>query len=109
MSSALVPSWEKAMAAIEAVERRLRRVTAILDAAAVPYAVIGGNAVAAWVASVDPGATRATKDVDILLRREDLPLARAALEAAGFIFHETMGVPMFIDGPKGSARDGVHI
>ena len=97
------------MTAVEEVERRLLRVAALLDAAGVPYAVIGGNAVAAWVATVDKGATRPTKDVDILLRRDDLPLARQALEPAGFIYAETMDVPMFIDGPTGGARDAVHI
>ena len=43
-----------------------------LEAAGVPYAVIGGNAVAAWVARVDEAAVRNTQDVDILLRRADL-------------------------------------
>ena len=104
-----IPSWEKAMDAIEEVKRRARRVTALLDAAAVPYAVIGGNAVAAWVSSVDEAAERGTKDVDILLRRADLPLARQALEPAGFLFAETMDVPMFVDGPTGGARDAIHI
>ncbi len=105
----LIPSWEKAMDAIEEVKRRARRVTALLDAAGVPYAVIGGNAVAAWVSSIDEGAARATRDVDILLRRADLPLARQALEPAGFLFAEVMDVPMFLDGPTGSGKSAVHI
>ena len=83
--------------------------TALLDAAGVPYAVIGGNAVAAWVSTVDEEAVRATKDVDILMQRADLPRARQALEPAGFLFAETMDVPMFIDGPTGSAKSAVHI
>lgn len=60
--------------AVERVQQRLRKVTAALDAAG---AVVGGNAVAAWVGRVDPGATRATKDVDILVRRADAPRASA--------------------------------
>jgi hypothetical protein len=102
-------SWRRAMAASEEVERRARRFTAVLDAAGVPYAVIGGNAVAAWVGTIDKEAIRSTKDVDVLLRRGDLPKARQALEPAGFIFAETMDVPMFIDGPTGSAKSAVHI
>ena len=58
--------------AVDRVERRLRRVAAALDAASIPYALVGGNAVASWVARVDPSATRATKDVDLLVRRADL-------------------------------------
>ena len=97
------------MAASEEVERRARRFAAILDAAGVPYALIGGNAVGAWVGSIDKEAIRTTKDVDVLLRRADLPLARQALEPAGFLFAETMDVPMFLDGPTGSAKSAVHI
>ncbi len=97
------------MAAAEEVERRARRVSALLDGAGVAFAVIGGNAVATWVGTVDKKAARPTVDVDILLRRADMPAARAALEPAGFIYHETMDVPMFIDGPAGSARDAVHV
>jgi hypothetical protein len=91
------------------VEARARRVSKLLDAAGVAHAVIGGNAVRVWVGTVDRKATRGTVDVDILLRRADMPAARAALEPAGFIYHETMDVPMFIDGPEGSARDAVHV
>jgi hypothetical protein len=39
--------------AIRRVQQRLRRVTAALDATGVRYAVVGGNAVAAWVGRVD--------------------------------------------------------
>ena len=46
--------------------------------AIVPYAVAGGNAVAAWVSRVDEAAVRNTQDVDILLRRSDLSAAIAA-------------------------------
>jgi hypothetical protein len=38
---------------VEKVRERLRRAAAALEAAGVPYAVAGGNAVAAWVSRVD--------------------------------------------------------
>lgn len=60
---------------IERVRERLHRTAATLGKAEVPYAVIGGNAVAEWVGRVDEGAVRFTRDVDILLRREDLDAA----------------------------------
>ncbi len=63
---------------IENVKNRLDR------AASVEYAVVGGNAVAAWVSRVDAAAVRNTQDVDIMLRREDMERARTALEGAGF-------------------------
>lgn len=95
--------------AIQEVRERLLRSTAVLEAAQVPYAVVGGNAVAEWVGRVDKAAVRFTQDVDLLLRREDLPRAIAAMQAAGFIFHETFGVSLFLDGPQASPRDAVHL
>src|SRR5213595_2362149 len=78
-------SWERMIRAVEKVRERLRRVVAALQAANVPYALVGGNAVAAWVSRVDETAVRNTQDVDILLRRTDLPSAKAALAKAGFV------------------------
>ena len=40
---------ERLVGAVQDVRDRLLRATAALDAASVPYAVIGGNAVAVWV------------------------------------------------------------
>ena len=44
-----LPSWERTVQAVEKVKERLLRATAALEKANVEYAVIGGNAVAAWV------------------------------------------------------------
>jgi hypothetical protein len=95
--------------AAEKVKERLRRATRALDAAGVPYAVAGGNAVAEWVGRVDEDAVRNTKDVDILLRRADLPAAKVALESAGFYYYRLMDVDMFIDGPQGKPSSAVHL
>jgi hypothetical protein len=102
-------SWERMIRAVEKVRERLRRAAAALEAAGVPYAVAGGNAVAAWVSRVDEAAVRNTQDVDILLRRADLPAAIAALGKAGFVHRHTAGLEMFLDGPSASPRDAVRI
>ena len=101
--------WERALIAAEKVKERLRRATKALDDACVPYAVVGGNAVAEWVGRVDEDAVRNTRDVDLLIRRIDLPAARTALEAVGFVYHQILDVEMFIDGPQGRPSGGVHI
>src|SRR5580700_7245915 len=93
--------WERALMAAEKVKERLGRATRALDAAGVPYAVAGGNAVAEWVGRIDEDAVRTTRDVDLLVRRSDLPAVRAALEAAGFIYPHVLHVDTFIDGPHG--------
>lgn len=100
---------ERMVRAVEKVRERLKRAAAALDSAGVPYAVAGGNAVAAWVATIDESAIRNTQDVDILLRRADLPLAKQALEAAGFVYRHVASIDMFLDGPTAKARDAVHV
>lgn len=95
--------------AVEKVKDRLLRVAAALEKAGVPYAVAGGNAVAAWVATVDEMAVRNTRDVDVLLNRRDLERAKQALEAAGFVLKNAAGVDLFLDGATAKARDAVHV
>jgi putative nucleotidyltransferase-like protein len=109
MSETVVVGWERALMAAQRVKERLRRATKALDTAGVPYAVVGGNAVAEWVARIDDEAVRNTRDVDLLVRRADLAAARSALEAAGFIYHNLMDVDVFIDGPQGKPSAGVHL
>jgi Nucleotidyl transferase AbiEii toxin, Type IV TA system len=102
-------SWERMARAVEKVRERLLRATAALDEARVPYAVVGGNAIAAWVSRVDVLAVRNTRDVDLLLRRADLDAATVALAKAGFLRRHAAGIEMFLDGPAAKARDAVHV
>jgi hypothetical protein len=102
-------SWERMSNAVEKVRLRLLRAASALRQAGVPYAVAGGNAVAAWVSRVDEAAVRNTQDVDLILRRSDLPVARRALEQAGFVYRHSASLDMFLDGPDAKARDAVHI
>lgn len=101
--------WERIERAVEKVKDRLRRVTRALNAANIPYAVIGGNAVQHWVSQVDESVVRATQDVDIILNESDLEKAIPVLEAAGFVFRRAAGITMFLDGPNAKARDAVHV
>src|SRR5438093_11539523 len=108
-------SWERMSNAVENVRRRLLRAAAALAAAQVPYALVGGNAVAAWVSRIDESAVRNTRDVDILLRRADLPAATAALESAGFHHRRVASLgragamDVFLDRPDSRVGDAVHI
>jgi hypothetical protein len=100
---------------IEQIRRRLLKAAQALASAGVPYAVVGGNAVAAWVSRVDVAAVRNTRDVDLLLRRADFDRAKAALEAAGFVHRRVSSLgkagemDVFLDGPEAKVRDAVHI
>src|SRR3979411_36461 len=107
---AVAPSgWGRAVMAAEKVKERWRRATKALDDAGVPYAVVGGNAVAEWVARADEGAVRNTRDVDLLVRRADFAAVRTTLEAAGFVYYQLLDAEMFIDGPQGRPSEAVHL
>ena len=95
--------------AVDRVERLLRKVARALNEAGVTYALVGGNAVAAWVATVDEGAVRATKDVDLLVRRRDMSAISAALSSANLMPVEVLGVTMFLDRKRPNPKTGVHI
>ena len=104
-------TWERMIRAVEEVRERCAETAAkALDAASIPYAVIGGNAVANWIASIDKGSVRNTRDVDILIRREDLDAAKAGDgRGRGFDYAFTSGVHLFVRRPDGKPSEGIHL
>lgn len=101
--------WESYLMALDDVTDRLQRIARALEEARVAYALVGGQAVALWVATKDPAAVRTTKAVDILLRREDLPRARAAAASVALDYFEVVGVGMFLERSDPNPRKGVHL
>jgi len=101
--------WRRIERSVEKIEERLRRTVTALEQAGVPYAVVGGNAVRIWVAQVDETAVRATRDVDILIRPDDLAKVKSAMQAAGFSHRQTAGVDMFVETVDDSAKNAVHV
>jgi hypothetical protein len=95
--------------AVEKVRERLERACKAVEDDQVRYAIIGGNAVAAWVATVDDGAVRNTRNVDTLLQDKDLDRATEALAKVGFVRDSVMNVTVFLDGPEGKPSQGLHI
>lgn len=45
--------WKRMNRAVERVQERLEKTVTTLEAAKIPYAIIGGNAVRAWVAQAN--------------------------------------------------------
>jgi hypothetical protein len=109
MAEARSISLAKMVLAVEKVRERMLRAARALESASVPYAIVGGNAVAAWVTTVDEAAVRNTRDVDVLIRRADLERAKLSMAEAGFIYRQVAGLDLFLDGEEASARDAVHI
>jgi hypothetical protein len=95
--------------AVEDVAQRLVRIVGALEAAKLPFALVGGQAVALWVATVDEAAVRITKDVDIMIRREDLPAVRKAALSVGMEYFEVLGVGMLLERDDPNPRRAVHL
>ena len=102
-------SLERMVRAVEKVRLRLIRAVRALENASIPYAVVGGNAVAAWVSRIDEAAVRNTQDIDILIRREDFDRVKRSMEEAGFTHGQTLDVHFFLDQPDGKIRDAVNL
>jgi len=101
--------WRRYTMALDDVQDRLERICVALEGAGVPFALVGGQAVALWVATKDPAAVRTTKDVDLLIDRADLPGARAAARSVEMDYFEVMGVGMFLDRADPNPRHAVHL
>jgi hypothetical protein len=100
---------DRMVSAVEKVRQRLLAVSSALDQAGIRYAVAGGNAVAAWVSTVDEAAVRNTRDVDVMVDRKDFESIRTALQKVGFHYRHVAGIDVFLDKSDGSVRDGVHL
>jgi hypothetical protein len=104
-----IASFAAVDAAMESVQQRLKRVVEALGGAGVRYAVVGGHAVAAYVARIDRTAVRMTRDIDLLVERNGLAGLESALRAAGFERRDVAGTPFFLDPVERSARSGIHV
>jgi hypothetical protein len=101
--------WQRIGESMDRVELRLRKVVSILEATSIPFAIVGGNAVRVWVAQVDPGAVRATNDVDILIRPEDLEQLKQVMAENGYRYRKAAGLDMFLEGKEDSVRYAIRV
>ena len=94
----------------QAVRERLVKAARALENAGLQHAVIGGNAVGLWVASVDEAAVRNTRDVDLLVSREQWAKVCEAMKAEGFVYRHAASLDMFLDSAgNGKTVDAVHV
>jgi hypothetical protein len=101
--------WKRIGESTDRVEHRLRRTVAILETTGIPFAIVGGNAVRIWVAQVDPGAVRATNDVDVLIDPENLEQVKQVMAENGYHYRKAAGLDMFLEGKDDSVRYAIHI
>jgi hypothetical protein len=85
------------------------RVKEAFGAAGIDYRVIGGLATYLYVEEAEADAARLTKDIDIVVRREDLPRIADAVQTVGLEYRHVAGVDMLVQQGKPSARRAVHM
>ena len=104
--------WERYLMAMDAVTDRLNRITTAFTDMGVPFALVGGQAVALW--RLQP-KTRPRSELQedcgrILLQRADLlrkrkrPLSKPRLD-----YVEVVDVGMFLERTDPNPRHGVHL
>ena len=87
----------------------LHKIARVFADEGVPYELIGGLAVLVHVEEANPELTTLTRDVDVMVRREDLERIKQAAAGHGFRFRHTAGVNMLLYGGTDSARNAVHL
>lgn len=85
------------------------RVEKAFGAAGIEYRVVGGLAAYLYVEEAEADAGRLTKDIDIVVRRGDLPRIAEAVEPFGLEYRHVAGVDMLVQKGKPSARRAVHM
>jgi hypothetical protein len=81
----------------------------IFAAAGLEYRVVGGLAAYLYVEEMEPDAGRLTKDIDIVVRREDLDEIAAATAPFGLQHRHVAGLDMLVQADQPSARRAVHL
>ena len=94
---------------LEQLTETAARVCNALQEAGIDYRVVGGLAVLFHVQSRDPLAARLTKNVDLAVRRVDLPRIAEAVRGLGLEHRPVGGVDMLLDSVAPKARSGVHL
>ena len=85
------------------------RVEKAFASAGLDYRVVGGLAAYLYVEEADPDAGRLTKDIDIVVRRADLPKIAEAVEPFGLQYGHVAGIDMLVQAGAPSARRAVNM
>ncbi len=87
----------------------LQKLSQPLEQAGVPHELVGGLAVFLHVENADSTHSSLTRDIDVLIRRDDLPRVVSIAEQHGFRFRHSAGLDMLLYGDTNSARNAVHL
>ena len=94
---------------VDRIRDLAQRLHVALDAAGVPYRVVGGYATFVHVDKIDPIAARLTRDLDVAISRNDLERIIDAVTPHGFRYRHAAGVDMLVDSELLGAKNAVHL
>ncbi len=94
---------------VERLRDLAQRLHAALDAAGIPYRVVGGYATFVHVDTIDPIAARLTRDLDVAVCRSDIQKIIDAVAPFGFKYRHAAGVDMLVDSELPGAKNAVHL
>jgi hypothetical protein len=86
-----------------------KRLAIGLDAAGIPYEVVGGFAVFCHVDRIDPLRARLTRDVDVAVDRRHLGRIAQAMAAHGFAYRGAAGIDMLVDAAAPGAGGAIRL
>ena len=87
----------------------LQELSVPLEQAGVPHELVGGLAVFLHVENADSTHSSLTRDIDIMIRRDDLARVVRIAEDYGFRFRHSMGEDMLLFGDTNSTRNAVRL
>jgi hypothetical protein len=87
----------------------LQRVAGVFREAGLLWELVGGLAVLIHVEEVNPELSSLTRDVDLMVRREDIELIKITAARHGFRPRHTREGDMLMYGAADSARSAVHL
>lgn len=87
----------------------LEKIARPLMAAGLPHELIGGLAVLVHVEEAAPEYSVLTRDVDLMIRRSDLPQVQEIASQHGFRFRPTAGLDILLYGDADRARNSIHL
>ena len=87
----------------------LQELSVPLEQAGVPHELVGGLAVFLHVENADSTHSSLTRDIDVMILRDDLSRVVSIAEDQGFRFRLSAGIDMLLFGETNSARNAVHL